>query len=62
MLTEKTCPVCGRPFMPKSYNGKYCADCRIKELHRQKAEWLRNYRARLKQQTAETSAAAHDCA
>ena len=27
---EKTCALCGQPFITKARNAKYCSDCRYK--------------------------------
>ncbi|MCC8168970.1 MAG: cysteine-rich VLP domain-containing protein [Oscillospiraceae bacterium] len=35
----KKCAVCGKRFIYKSNSAKYCKMCRIKVLHRQKADY-----------------------
>lgn len=45
------CAVCGKPFIKKSNNGKYCSDpCKRKVEREQNREWLREYKRQLREE------------
>lgn len=45
------CEVCGKPFIKKSGNAKYCsAPCKRKVEREQNREWLRAYYRRLREE------------